>query len=167
MEVGEIVFHQSVRWRVLSHNRPFRICILASWEGRRLEVPDDLEARIDGDLTVLYQPSKWPFVAAPRKPSAGRIIEVLRDGEPLRPLVDWVPSNMFRPGGALFFNPNLGLQTGETLTAKHEKGRLSPVRINRGFGTGTRRKQRKNKPWKPPAPLTAYDRLMGEDPYED
>ena len=166
MEVGDVVLYQGVHWRVLSYNRSFRLCILANWEDR-IEVPDDLDGHPGNELTVVCQPSSWPFIAAPTKTNAGRIVEVTRDGKPLQPLVDWVPGNMFRSGGALFLNPALKLQTGEVLTAKHEKGLLSSVRINRGFGTGAHRKRRKSTSWKPPKPTTAYDRLMSDDdPYE-
>jgi len=168
MEVGDVVLYQGIRWRVLNRNQSFRLCTLANWEGRQVEVPDDLEAHSGDELTVVAQPSKWPFVTAPSKSNAGRILEVLRDGEPLDPLVDWVPSSLLRPGGALFFNPALRLQTGEVLTVKYEKGSMSPLRINRNFGTGARRKKRKANPWKPPRPVTTYDRLMSDDdPYED
>jgi len=168
MEVGDVVLYQGVRWRVLNHNRPFRLYTLTNWEGHQVEVPDDLDVHPGDELTVVAQPSGWPFATAPTKANAGRIVEVMRGGEPLVPLVDWVPSSLLRPGGALFFNPDLRLQLGEVLAAKYEKGRISSIRINRGFGTAARRKKRKNNPWKPPRPLTAYDRLMSdEDPYED
>jgi hypothetical protein len=160
--VGDIVRYQDKVWKVSGHNRDYGTFVLVNFEAERVEVTA-MEP-----LEVLYATSAWPFVALPAKAfKSGRITEVRRRNVSLRPMFDWVPSDLIRAGGSLFFSPELRLQVGEVLVAKHEKGSLIRVSITRAFGTGTQRKRRKERPWKPPAPVTVYDRLTGRSPFDD
>jgi hypothetical protein len=163
MEPGDVVSYDGERWKVLSRDREFRICVLSNWEGRQVEVADDLDKRSGSGLALIHQPSAWPFVAVKGTVKGGRILNVYRGGRLLRPLEDWVPTSIFGTGGSLFFNPALGLRLGEVLTVERERGSVSRISITRSFGTAGHKKRRAEKPWKPRQRATAIDRLMGED----
>ena len=167
MNAGDIVAYQGTRWKVLSRDRSFRVCTLSNWEGKRLDVTDDLDRRPGSGLTVVYRPATWPFVAVPMKPRLGRVVEVHYQERKLEPFEDWVPSGLFSIGGSLFLTPALGLRPGEILILIHEKGGRSRVTLSRSFGTARHKKRRARSPWKPKKPKTVYDRLMGKSPFED
>lgn len=163
MDTGDIVLYRDKLWRFSSSNRDFGTCILVNFDTERVEV-----SSADTSVKVLYSTTGWPFSVIPAKAfKAGRIVEIKRRGVALRPLVDWVPSDMLRAGGSLFFNPDLKLQSGEVLVARHEKGFLARVPITKAFGTGKQRQKRKASPWKPAPPVTVYDRLTGDSPFDD
>jgi hypothetical protein len=166
MGPGDIILYEGQRWKVQNRSRSARVCLLSNWEGQQTEVVDDADRRLDSGVTLLYQPSTWPFLAVPQRPRFGRIIEVQRRGEKLEPLEDWVPSGLFSSGGSLFFNPTLRLRLGEVLTLIHERGR-SRAAITRSFGTARFKRRRAAGPWEPREPTSAYDRLMSDDdPFE-
>lgn len=170
MKVGDIVHYQDRSWKVSSCNRDYGTCVLVSF--RTPEGSDSgvtcIEVAATTEVEHLFDTTKWPFAVIPTKPfKSGRIIEVRRRGVVLCPMVDWVPSDLFRAGGALFFNPVLGISTGELLVAQHERGLMTRVPITRAFGTGRQRQHRKANPWKPKALVTVYDRLMGRSPFDD
>jgi len=167
MDIGDIVSYQGTRWIVLSRDRDYQTCALSSWDGRRIDIPDRPGSEAPPGVEVVHRPREWPFVALPTRPKSGRVTEVYRDGLLLEPLGDWVPSSMFGAGGSIFFDPLLRLRPGEVLILVHERGPRSRVIINRSFGTAGYKKQRAAEPWKPPRPKTAFDRLMGKDPFED
>ena len=135
----------------------------------KTEVPDDLDAFPDkefGELTVICNPSlSWPFVAAPVNRRGGRITGIRRRGAELVPFQDWVPSQLLRPGGSLFFNPNLRLRTGEVLVAQHANGKVGRVTITKAFATVAQRKKR-SAPKEDTRP-SAFDRLLDDDMFED
>ena len=167
MDIGDIVSYENARWVVLSRDRGYRTCALSAWDGRRIDVSDTLDTGASPVLVVVHRPGTWPFVAVPMRPKSGRIVEVYREGLLLEPFEDWVPSGMFSVGGPLFFNPTLRLRPGESLVLVHEKGSRSRVILTRSFGTAIHKKKRAAGPWRPHRPKTAYDRLMGKDPFED
>jgi hypothetical protein len=167
MDIGDIVTYQGVRWSVLSRDRSFGVCSLSSWDGRRINVPDGLDSGHASEVKVIHRPSTWPFVSVPMRPKSGRVTEVHRGTQQLQPFEDWAPSGMFCIGGSLFFNPALRLRPGESLILVHERGSRSRVVLTRSFGTVAHKKKRAAEPWKPHRPKTAYDRLMGKDPFED
>lgn len=172
MRVGDLVEFEGVRWKVTAHRQDFRVCVLTNWQNERRELPDDHDTQPTNELAPAivfsHPPEDWPFVQVRcRLPSAGPVREMFRNGEELRPLVDWVPGDLLRPGGPMFFNPDLNLRIGEVLTAKHQRGKLSRVSISRGFGTVARKRARQQRPQRQPGPQNVYDRLVGEDPFGD
>ena len=162
MKIGDIVHHEGRLWKVSARNRDFGVFVLVDAEANRTEVASN------ESLEVLHSITAWPFVALSTKAfRLGRVVEVKRNGQVLTPLVDWVPSDMVRAGGSLFFNPSLNLRVGDTLIARYEGGSVGKVPITKAFGNVRQRKVRKNNPWKPPAPKTTYDRLTGPGLFDD
>lgn len=146
MKAGDLVEYQGKDWRVYKSNRNLRTVILIHWDQSKVEVADD-----DPEVTLLADPSTWPFVALPRKfESSGRVIKVSRTRSgrtvELSPNRDWTPSDPLRAGGSIFFNPKLKLMLAEILVAAHENGDLSRVPITKGFGSMSLRKKRAAKP---------------------
>ncbi len=161
-DIGDVVRHQEVLWKVSGRNRDFGTLLLVDDHVRRVEVPADL------DLEILHSTKDWPFVAIPTKAfKYGRIVSVEHNRIMLHLFLDWVPSDMLRAGGSLFFHPTLGLQIGDVLVATHEKGAHTRISITKSFGNIKKRQRRKQRPWKPKASSTTYDRLMGKNPFED
>jgi hypothetical protein len=162
MNVGDIVLYQGARWKVVSHEPSFRTCQLVQFNGTKVEVPDD------EDLKVLFNPAKsWPFVAGPVHARSGPLIGVLRGALSLGPLVDWVPSDFLRPGGSIFFNPELRLRQGEILVGLHKDGTRSRISITKAFGTVRLRKHRVANPLKAKGPKSSFDRLMSDDLFNE
>lgn len=158
MKVGDIVDYRSLLWKVSSRNKDFGTFVLVSFGTERVEVP------ADEVIDVVHSTVDWPFIAAPPKSfRMGRFVAIKRNGTALTPFLDWVPSDIFRAGGAVFFNPGLGLKYGDVLVGVHENGGTSRLTVTRAFGSAVQRKKRKTHPWKPPAPKTVYDRLMSDD----
>lgn len=169
MKLGEVVRFQKKRWRVHSHSQEFHTCVLASFDGEKVEVADDLDQGLE--LKVLYNPSDWPFVSIPVKQTFGRIMKVTRarldlSGEgtsetlTLEPMVDWIPGDFVRGGGSIFFNPKLGLKSGEVLVAVHQNGKTQRLPITRGFGSIKTRAKRVAEPEKP---SNNYQRILQDD----
>lgn len=165
MKVGDIVLYQESRWKVSSHSRSFRTCQLVAFDGRKVEVPDDLDLTPEPELKVLFNPpEQWPFTASPvHSFSSGPIVDIVRGPASLLPLVDWVPSDFLRPGGSIFFNPALKLRLGEILVSVHRDGTRNRITITRTFGTIRSRRHRVNNPPKVKGPKTNLDRLLESD----
>jgi hypothetical protein len=169
VKLGDVVFFKGERWKVTNHRQEYRVCELTNWAMQKEEVEDTLDQDL-GALNVLFNPTKdWPFVSVKlRSEAAGPVRKVLRAGAELKPLEDWVPGDMWRPGGALFFNPDLKLRMGEVLVAIHRGGNRSRVSLNTTFGTiATRKARAAAPPRKPKGPATRFDRILGADPFED
>ena len=171
MKLGDVVDFDGIRWKVSSFNSHHRTCLLTRFEGDPREVPDDLDTDPDEDLppaTVLFNPSEsWGCVIAPLKTKAGRIVEVRRNARVLEPMVDWVPGDFHRPGGAIFLNPELGAHRSEILAVRHANGSLSRVAVTGNFGTVQRRQRMA---FHPPQPRdnSALGRICrDEDPFGD
>ncbi len=159
VKIGDIVLYQEARWKVASHSPTFRTCQLVRFDGTKVEVADD-----EKDLRVLFNPAQdWPFVAGPVHSRAGPLVSVSRGAMSLGPLVDWVPSDFLRPGGSIFFNPELRLRQGEILVGIHRDGTRSRISITQAFGTVQRRKHRVANPLKVKPPRSSFDRLMDDD----
>lgn len=173
MRLGDIVSYGTGRWKVTKYFRDARVCELTNWAYETTEVPDDLDTIPNSELSALIVVASpvedWPFATAQlRSTSTGPVRFVSRAGNELVPLIDWVPGDLYRPGGTLFFNPQLGLRTGQVLVAVHRDGTRSRVNLNRAFGTAKRRKAvAKAGPRKPRGPRNRYDRILGADPFED
>lgn len=141
MKVGNIVEYEGHRWRVYREDKHVKTMTLLRWDGATEEVAAD-----DSRVKVMWDPSKWPFVAAKVNLKAGPFTGLIltRKGRSLnlRPYVDWVPSDQSRAGGSIFVNPLLGLKLGEVLVAVHTNGTRVRIPITQEFGTMTNRKRR-------------------------
>jgi hypothetical protein len=167
VKLGDLVSHADAYWLVTRYDpKRTRTATLLSSSGTLLEIPHD-EA-----VTVIANPGQdWPFVAAPLKPTWGAISRIVRptraEAEPVELTLyrDWLPSEPARAGGSIFFNPNLRLQIGDYLLAKHANGKDSSIVIPAHFGT-VRQKQARAAA-KPRQDRTAYSRLLDDDQFED
>jgi hypothetical protein len=168
MKIGDVTLYQNQYRKLVTRNLEYRTCVVMDFDGNKTEIPDDLDKA--GELVVLYNPSEsWPFTSVPDKLKAGPLRRVTRGTTLLRPMVDWMPSDFLRSGGAIFFNPALRLNTGEILVATHQSGALSRITITEAFGTVRRKVARAEKRAAPPPrePMSVYDRLMAGDIFED
>jgi len=160
MKIGDVVQYGDSRWKVLSFSRELRLFTLMNLEGSKVEVPDDSDTGDKPILSVLSNPAdSWPFAIAKMSQQSGPVIEIRRGARVLSPMIDWVPSDFIRPGGAIFFNPYLRLKTGEILAVQHKSGRLSRITITKAFGTVQRKKARATKAVPKPMP-SSYDRIL-------
>lgn len=167
MKVGDVVRYDHQCWRVASHAREFRTCILCNFDGLKVEIPDDLSSV---ELRVLYNPITWPFVSLPVRPY-GRLMSISRstisalgDGSSittvLTPMEEWIPSDFLKSGGSVFFNPRLKLRPGEILVATYENQKTQRIAIPRNFVPMSARKKKAEKK---AAPLDNYQRILGDD----
>lgn len=163
MKVGDIVLYQDARWKVVRHSASFRTCQLIAFDGRKQEVPDDLETGELAELRVLYHPpEQWPFAVCGAV-RGGPLRSIARGNVGLSPMEDWVPSDFLRPNGAIFFNPKLKLRVGEILVGIHQDGSRSRITVTKAFGTLQRRKIRAREPAKVKGPLSSIDRLLSSN----
>lgn len=172
MKLGDVVFYEGERWKVTKHHREYRVCELTQWSLEKAEVPDDLDTNPEEGrplASVLFNPTTdWPFVTVKiRSEGSGPVRLVQRASEQLAPFYDWVPGDLYRPGGAIFLNPDLRLRTGEVLVAGHRNGSRSRIELGPTFGTIARRKARAASPPRRPGPKNRYDRILGTDPFGD
>lgn len=171
MRISDVVTYQDKRWLVTTA-KPNRLCVLRTWEGSETEVPLSFDKDETSGLKRVAETSKWPFLSVPMRLKDGPIVRVTigRNGrtQELAPLTDWVPSNMTRPGGPIFFNPELRLQRGEVLVAAYRSGRMTRLTVNAAFGSVKQRVRRAELANQPPVAPTVYDRLMAtEDEFDD
>lgn len=75
------------------------------------------EPRLIADL-----PSDWPVLHVPDRPRYGAFLTLMREGEALVPLVDFVPTSVGGRISALFINPEANLSVGEVLVAQYARG---------------------------------------------
>ena len=169
MELGDIVEFDGIRWKVSSFNSNHRTCLLTRFEGEPREIPDDLDTNpIESlpSLTVLFNPAKtWGCVIAPLKSMAGRMMELRRNAQVLIPMVDWIPGDFHRPGGAIFLNPDLRIHQREVLAVRHSSGTLNRVVVTENFGTV---RSRRTSTVLIPRDNSALGRIArDEDPFDD
>jgi len=161
MKIGDILFYQDRYWKLETSNREFRTCQLVSFDGTKQEVADDLDENNSTVLIVCNPAEQWPFCSIAIKVKAGPLRGITRAGTVLTPMVDWIPSDFQRPGGAIFFNPRLRLKVGEILVATHQDGSFSRITITPGFGT-LKRKAARAKAKEPKPQQSVYDQLMDD-----
>ena len=175
MQVGDIielpVSEPDNRFRVLQHERMTRTYKVIRWGSNELsEITDDLDATDDRCKVLCNPANEWPFVATKvRSTRIGPVVSVLRSSENrlLIPMDDWAPTDQLKAGGALFFNPALRLRQGEVLVATHQGGLKTRISITQAFGSVKLRRKRAEIARKPPEPLTAFDRILQEDSFQD
>lgn len=170
MKIGDLITRDGDYWLVVRYDpKRTRTSSILRADGVMQEIPHD-EA-----VPVVANPSlDWPFVAAPLKPKWGPVIHLSRPNRPvgasdfveLRLYRDWLPSEPARAGGSIFLNPELRLQVGDYLLARHREGHASSVVIPANFGT-VRQKQDRVAATKPKAERTAYTRLLDDDHFGD
>lgn len=135
MKLGDLVRHLDRMWSVTHYDpRRTRTASLLAADGAAVEVPYDLDKT--GGLVVVANPAdNWPFLTIPDRPKLGKLLSFWKSPSELQPIVDWVPAEWSRSGGAIFFNPAVQLRYGDMIVARYEKG--SPVRVDipRSFGT--------------------------------
>lgn len=157
MDLGVIVTYGGHHWRVYKRDGHVRTVTLMRWGGHLEEIADD-----DPGAVVVANPRDWPVVTARVKPTAGLLVGLTLArggrGRPLTPLVEWVPSDMGRPGGSIFISPALGLKIGEVLVAQYERGAGSRIVITKRYGTMAQRKIPE-----PPKKRGLMDYLDGDD----
>lgn len=166
MDVGDLIELESERWMVESRNPLSKTVKLSRGVlGESKEIAED-----DASVKVVANPAKdWPFIPGNTKPRHGRIKAVLITRQKityeLEFLIDWVPSNFHRPGGPVFFRPELKLRIGEVLIAVHADDVRTRMAVTRSFATVAARQVRDAATRLPPS---IYDRLMSEtDGFED
>jgi hypothetical protein len=158
MKVGDIVLYQETRWKVVGHSTSFRTVQLVAFDGRKNEIPDDLDQ--SPELRVLYHPpTQWPFAVCSAT-RGGPLRSMARGNVGLSPMEDWVPSDFLRANGAVFFNPSLRLRHGEVLVGVHQDGTRSRIAVTKSFGTVQRRTKLARDPAKVRGPLSSIDRLL-------
>ena len=166
MHITDVVTYQDKRWLVTSL-KPGKLCVLHAWDGAETEVPATFDKDPDSGLKVVAEASKWPFMTAPMRAKAGPIVQVAIGQNILIPLTDWVPSDVTRPGGPIYFNPALRLELGVVLVAKHKNGSLTRLKVNMAFASVRLRQERTRLANQPPVRRSVYERLMDDDEYED
>lgn len=169
MKVGDLISHDNAFWVVTRYDpKRTRTATLLKADGFAMEIPHD------EPVEVIANPSQdWPFVAAPLKPKWGPVIHLSRPNRPslggdivdLQLHRDWLPSEPARAGGSIFLNPDLRLQVGDYLLARHASGHASSVVIPANFGTVRQKQDRAAA--KPKVERTAYTRLLDDDHFRD
>lgn len=128
-------------------------------------VDDDPKAVLKG-----HPRSDWPFEVMQTEIRHGAIQKVLRTTKEgvveLQRLQDWVPSNFQRPGGPIFFNPQLRLRTGEVLLIQHASGHKKRLTITPSFGSLAKREARRKKAQQKSEPKTVYKRIL-KGPFDE
>lgn len=163
MQIGDLVLFEKTRWQVESqHDNLF---ILRAWEGRTREVhPKDLGVKV-----LTHPPTRWPFCTAPVRVKDGPIVKltIVRENKVwlFEPLIDWVPADRIRAGGAIFINPAAKLKIGEVLVVHYKSNRAARITITSSFGSVAQR-QARAQPNKPAA-RPIYERLMDDDLFDD
>ena len=133
-------------------------------------IADDLDEREPEVCQVIANPPEtWPFVVVPQRTKLGRLLTVSRPfvNGPVLPLArfhDWLIADPMQPGGAVFFNPALGLRLGDILVASYQHG-SGRIRIPRDFLSAAQVKERSEREEEAPQ-LNVYDRLR-YNPYEE
>ncbi len=166
METGDLIEHEGVRWMVQSRDALARTVKLSRGTiGEAKEIGDD-----DSAAKVVANPAKtWPFIPGTTKPKHGKITSILlsrgKKMFELEFLVDWVPSNFQRPGGPIFFRPELQLRNGEVLIAVHADDVRIRMPVTRSFGTVSSRQAKALAKQTPPS---VFDHLMKDnDGFDD
>lgn len=168
MQLGDLLSWRDETWLAVAVDQQRRLISLRNVQGTIVGVPLNLERTRARECKVIGNPARdWPCII--RKPisrGAGKLIEVVRCGNHLEPLQDWVLDDMDRlGGGTIFFNPAVGLTTGETLITRFESGRSTRIVIPANFSTTAERVAKMAAEAR--EPRTVYDRLLADDgPFE-
>lgn len=172
MELGDLVEYGSERWIVASRNALARTVLLSRGPGQ----PTPEVASDDPSVKVITNPAtNWPFLPCQFKPKHGAVkqIFITRGGQTfeLELLIDWVPSNFQRPGGPIFFNPDLNLRNGQVLVAVHTDESRSRLSVTRAFGSVQTRQTRQivkvAQREEAKLPPTVYAHMMQEEDDDD
>lgn len=163
MQIGDLVSLEKMRWQVESQQDD--LFIIRAWDGQTREVhPKDLGVKV-----VTHPPTRWPFILVPVRVKDGPVVKltIVRENKVwiFEPLIDWVPADRIRAGGAIFINPSVQLKTGEIVVAHHKSNRLARVAITPSFGSVAQRQARAQKP--KPEVRSVYERVMDDDLFDE
>jgi len=176
MRLGDLIEWGGQRWIVRRIERQTRTAIICN-SGRFSEtIPDDLDkTNASQCLVVANPPDDWPFVTVTQRPRSGSLLRVEKpsvDGvsQILVRYHDWVVADPTQSGGAIFLNPSLRLQQGETLLVTYERGSMRSV-IPREFLSTAEKTARNNVVVERPK-LSIYDHIrrnvrLGKDEDDD
>ena len=159
---GDIVRYQDRVWLVTQVDGQTRTVFITDWEQtNREEVAND-----DPEMWILYRPQlQWYVITAPIKSNAGRLVKLTRTVTgitfDLKPLEDWVPSDINRSGGSIFLNPSVGVRRSEVLVTHHKNGSLGRIDIGK-LSTIAQKVHQKNHPKRPP-PKNVFEAIMEDD----
>lgn len=165
MDVGDLLERHGKFWVVRKVEPALRTAFV--------EDQDTLMHHVDQDsmsnLTRLCNPTlDWPTATLPQV-RHGRLVTVIRadlaDPQLLIRFKDWVRSDEFQIGGALYLNPALGLGFRDRLIATYADGVCVSVDIPKNFQSLKAKAARLTPPApvapKPP-PVSLLDRLLEE-----
>lgn len=162
MKINDLVQYQEKRW-IVRHLGELE-ATLQDGEGKNLSIALDVP-----DLLVIANPPEdWPYLMVRDHPKGRFIASITRTVNRARTwltkYVDWVPSDPARPGGAVFFNPDLDLKPAETLIINWAAAHATGITVPIHFGTVAQKVAQVVA--EKPQPATVYDRLL-EDRFED
>lgn len=164
MQIGDLVSFEKVRWQVESQRDD--LFVIRSWDDQTKEV----HPKYLGVKVLVHPPSRWPFVMVPVRVKDGPVVKltIVREGKVwvFEPLIDWVPADRVRAGGAIFINPTTKLKTGEIVVAHHKSNRLARIAITPSFGSVAQRQAREAKA----APVeikSVHERVMDDDLFDE
>jgi hypothetical protein len=171
MRMGDLIEWSGKRWLVRKLERETKTAIIVDADRVSDVIPNDLEKAKPEECKVICNPSdQWPYVAVAQKPKSGALRVIARPdmtsttATVLRLFYDWVMADTSQPGGAIFFNPDLGLRHGDVLLATYQKGALR-ITIPREFLSTQERIARATSPREVPR-RSFYDRLK-QNVYDD
>lgn len=162
MQIGDLVLFEKTHWQVESQND--HLFVLRAWDGQTKEVhPKDLGVKV-----LTHPPTRWPFIMVPVRVKDGPIVKltIVRENKVwlFEPLIDWVPADRVRAGGAVFINPKTKLKVGEIVIAHHKNNRMARIAITASFGSVAQR-QARVKP--KPEVRSVYERVMDDDLFDE
>lgn len=148
MKAGDLIEMTDGCWRVLRMVRETRLAVLMNSEGKKKEIPDDLDETDPNECRFIANPAvSWLALAAPIRKNAGPVVQLLVPrlyGDPrvLSQGTEWVASDPTREGGSIFLNPSVGLRPGDVVLVEHKKGTRSRVTLTKSLGTVAQKQAR-------------------------
>jgi hypothetical protein len=147
VRIGDLIEWAGKRWVIIRMERPTRSAIVADNESNHDAIPDNLDKIEPGECRVIANIEDWPYCSVAARPRFRRLISVVRpdaqgDGSvALVSFKDWLVSDPGQAGGAIFFNPNLGLRHGDRLVANYQAG-TARLQIPREFLSTSQKRAR-------------------------
>jgi len=148
MKAGDLIEQKDGRWRVLRLVRETRLAILMNSEGKKKEIPDDLDKTDPAECKFIVNPAtSWHALAAPIRKNAGPVVKLLvprmyGDPYPLTEGEQWVAADPTREGGSIFLNPAASLRPGDIVLVEHKNGSRSRVTLTKSLGTVAQKQAR-------------------------
>jgi hypothetical protein len=156
LKAGELIDFEGRRGVVRHVDRRTGVASVETVQGY-VEIRSNSDRNPDLCAIVADLPADWPILHLTSKIKHGAFVTLLREGEPLRPLYDFVPTTIGGRTSAVFVNPDLRLSVGEVLAGQFARG-LVRVDVRRPLVTVGEITKRAEEARQRPAPIT--------DPYE-